>query len=194
MTETGSTDRQCASRSCAKSPKLTPEQIAAKTGVSVEDYLSYESGTVDIPISFLLKLSQCMAWIPPPSDGRFAAPQRLRADAQKYGRWNRARASLHLQKPRLLFQQAQDRAAFGYRQSRREQRHGDHSHTGHEFDYVLEGVLSLKVGDQDMLLEPGDSAYYDSIHPHAMPSRDGRTWQISGHGNSVNIRRRSHCV
>ena len=42
------------------------------------------------------------------------------------------------------------------------------SHYGHEFDYVLEGVMRLKVGDQIMVMNPGDSAYYDSIHPHAM--------------------------
>ena len=42
------------------------------------------------------------------------------------------------------------------------------SHDGHEFDYVLEGVMRLKVGDQIMVMNAGDSAYYDSIHPHAM--------------------------
>ncbi|HIS99944.1 MAG TPA: helix-turn-helix transcriptional regulator, partial [Candidatus Faecaligallichristensenella faecipullorum] len=36
----------------------TVEQVAKNTGVSEEEYLSYESGAVDIPISFLLKLSQ----------------------------------------------------------------------------------------------------------------------------------------
>ena len=42
------------------------------------------------------------------------------------------------------------------------------SHSGHEFDYVLEGVLRLRVGGQETELYPGDCAYYDSIHPHAM--------------------------
>jgi mannose-6-phosphate isomerase-like protein (cupin superfamily) len=42
------------------------------------------------------------------------------------------------------------------------------AHDGHEFDYVLEGRLRLKVGDRDMILEPGDSAYYASRNPHAM--------------------------
>ncbi len=42
------------------------------------------------------------------------------------------------------------------------------SHEGHEFDYVLQGTMRLKVGEQEMVMNEGDSAYYDSIHPHAM--------------------------
>ena len=49
------------------------------------------------------------------------------------------------------------------------------SHEGHEFDYVLQGALRLKVGDQDMILNEGDSAYYDSIHPHAMQAYGDKT-------------------
>ena len=49
------------------------------------------------------------------------------------------------------------------------------SHPGHEFDYVLEGSLRLKVGDHETVLGPGDSAYYDSIHPHAMQAVGGVT-------------------
>jgi len=39
-------------------------------------------------------------------------------------------------------------------------------HDGEEFIYVLEGTVSLDIGDDHFDLEPGDSAYYLSTTPH----------------------------
>jgi len=40
------------------------------------------------------------------------------------------------------------------------------SHEGEEFIYVLEGVLEIVYGTDAIVLEAGDSIYYDSIVPH----------------------------
>ncbi len=40
------------------------------------------------------------------------------------------------------------------------------SHEGEEFVYVLEGMLTLLIGNEEVLLYPGDSAHYDSNVPH----------------------------
>ena len=40
-------------------------------------------------------------------------------------------------------------------------------HSGEEFDYVLEGECELLFGKQRILLQAGDSAYYDATVPHA---------------------------
>jgi transcriptional regulator with XRE-family HTH domain len=42
-----------------------------------------------------------------------------------------------------------------------------HMHPGFEFLYVLEGELELRHGDQESMLEPGDSVYFDSGTPHS---------------------------
>jgi transcriptional regulator with XRE-family HTH domain len=48
------------------------------------------------------------------------------------------------------------------------------SHPGEEFDYVLEGECTLLYGRDEILLRPGDSAYYDATVPHAArPVKDG---------------------
>ncbi|MFD2386912.1 helix-turn-helix domain-containing protein [Enterococcus rivorum] len=39
-------------------------------------------------------------------------------------------------------------------------------HQGEEFIYVLEGVLTLKVNEQEYQLFPGDSSHYPSTTPH----------------------------
>ena len=49
-------------------------------------------------------------------------------------------------------------------------------HDGEEFIYVLEGAVSLDIGDDHFDLEPGDSAYYLSTTPHPDCRR-----QRSGH-------------
>jgi transcriptional regulator with XRE-family HTH domain len=42
-----------------------------------------------------------------------------------------------------------------------------HMHPGYEFLYVLDGDLELRHGDQDCMLEAGDSVYFDSGTPHS---------------------------
>lgn len=39
-------------------------------------------------------------------------------------------------------------------------------HDGEEFLYLLEGQLEFHHGDQVLILNPGDSVYYDSTEPH----------------------------
>ncbi len=45
-------------------------------------------------------------------------------------------------------------------------------HDGEEFIYVLEGVVVLKVGEDQYELEPGDSAYYISSIPHLIAAKE----------------------
>lgn len=40
-------------------------------------------------------------------------------------------------------------------------------HSGEEFDYVLTGECELTFGKERILLQSGDSAYYDATVPHA---------------------------
>ncbi len=41
-------------------------------------------------------------------------------------------------------------------------------HPGQEFDYVLEGTLKIVIHNNVIILNPGDSIYYDSNNPHGM--------------------------
>lgn len=147
----------------------TADSVARETGIDLHDYLTYESGDVDIPISFLLKLSKMYnvdtTMILTGQTPRLSVCALTRKDmgvdivrADHYIYKNlaynftgrRIEPLLVTVNPGINPDMATD------------------SHPGHEFDYVLEGKLRLKVGAHDMVLEPGDSAYYDSIHPHAM--------------------------
>src|SRR6056297_969137 len=49
------------------------------------------------------------------------------------------------------------------------------SHVGEEFHYVMEGRLRILVGEEEHILNPGDSVYFDSSLPHALASLDKKT-------------------
>jgi transcriptional regulator with XRE-family HTH domain len=44
-------------------------------------------------------------------------------------------------------------------------------HDGEEFIYVLDGTVSLRIGEDAFDLEPGDSAYYLSTTPHIIMAK-----------------------
>ncbi len=147
----------------------TPEQMAQETGVSIQDYKDFESGRVDIPISFLLTLEQNYGVDPttiltgePPRLSVCAVTRKdmgvLVTRAHHYVYKNLAFNFNHRKIEPLLVT-----VDPGVNENLE-----TNSHAGHEFDYVLSGVLHLVVGDNDIILHPGDSAYYDSKHPHAM--------------------------
>jgi transcriptional regulator with XRE-family HTH domain len=47
-------------------------------------------------------------------------------------------------------------------------------HEGEEFIYVIDGVVSLKIGEDGFVLEPGDSVYYLSTTPHLIAAKSGK--------------------
>ncbi|BBO84459.1 XRE family transcriptional regulator [Desulfosarcina ovata] len=47
-------------------------------------------------------------------------------------------------------------------------------HDGEEFIYVLEGSVSLDIGEEHFDLAPGDSAYYLSTTPHLIAATSGQ--------------------
>lgn len=46
-------------------------------------------------------------------------------------------------------------------------------HDGHEFEYVLEGTISIIIDETVMTLKQGDSIYFDSTHKHGMTAVGG---------------------
>ena len=48
------------------------------------------------------------------------------------------------------------------------------AHHGQEFNYMLEGQMKLCIGENELILNPGDSVYFDSAIPHGMQAMNGR--------------------
>jgi len=48
-------------------------------------------------------------------------------------------------------------------------------HEGQEFIYILSGRMRMKVGDEQLVLEPGDSLYFDPRQAHSCEALDRKT-------------------
>lgn len=53
-----------------------------------------------------------------------------------------------------------------------------YAHEGEEFVYVLEGILTLFIGEEEKELFPGDSAHYSSKRAHNWANYTNRTVKI----------------
>lgn len=51
-------------------------------------------------------------------------------------------------------------------------------HEGEEWLYVLSGRLSLKLGDREYELRPGDSAHFDASEPHRLAALGGEDAEV----------------
>lgn len=49
-----------------------------------------------------------------------------------------------------------------------------YSHPGQEFDYVLEGTLKVQIYDHEVILENGDSIFFDSSYAHALEALNNK--------------------
>lgn len=49
------------------------------------------------------------------------------------------------------------------------------THSGQEFNLVIEGRLLLSINGKELVLNPGDSLYFNSSLPHGMKALDGKT-------------------
>jgi transcriptional regulator with XRE-family HTH domain len=52
------------------------------------------------------------------------------------------------------------------------------THEGYEWLYVLDGQLRLVLGDQDLVLRPGEAAEFDTWVPHWFGSAGGRPVEL----------------
>ena len=151
--------------------ELELSQVAAELGLSDAEYEKYESGEVDMPISLLLKISEYFS---------VDTTTILTGEAPKLSvcaLTRKNRGVLIERHEQYIYKNL----AYNFNHRKIEPLHVTvpkgvtpdlvpNSHYGHDFDYVLSGCMQLKVGDQIMILNEGDSAYYDSINPHAMTS------------------------
>jgi len=153
---------------------ITVEEMAGRCKRTSDEIRLYESGETDIPMSFLFEVAQnfnvdtstLISGEEPRMTSYFLT--RLgkgksvkRNNAYKY----QALASgykLPKAEPFEVTVEPNDEAMHL------------NSHEGEEFNYVLEGRLLLQINDKDLILNPGDSLYFDSSNRHGMKALDNR--------------------
>jgi len=149
--------------------------VAVSLGIAPELYASYESGGTDIPVGVLYQLAQqfgvelsTLILGEEPRLHTYALTRAGRGATvnrrQDYQYESLASNFLHKKaEPFLVTVQPEPEGA------------PDHlnSHPGQEFNYVLEGTLRVVIGSHELVLNQGDSLFFDSGVPHGMKALDG---------------------
>ncbi len=157
---------------------LTVEEMAEKTGVSIAEYISCESGKSDLNFAFLYRCAQTLdvdvTEIIEGTSPRLAGytvtrkgrgQQIQKAHGMTY--YNMAAAFKNrIAEPLFVLSQYDPEA-----QSKPIELT---SHDGQECDVVMKGTLKVQIGSHVEILHAGDSIYYDSSIPHGMIAVEGR--------------------
>lgn len=154
---------------------LTSAQVAQKTGISLEEYEAYETGTRDFSFSHLFNIADALG---------VDISDLLTGESPKLHGYVLTRAGQGLRFNRRE-QYVYHHLAYNFRDKLAEPfivtvaqdepgaEKQAHSHEGQEFDYVLDGTLRIVLGGNELFLQAGDSVYYDSSLPHVMYALDG---------------------
>jgi transcriptional regulator with XRE-family HTH domain len=149
-----------------KEARLSLAQVAALTGVSASFLATVEKGKSDISISRLMRLVHCYRIsITDLVDQRREAPVHVvKAKDRQSLRLNDEGISIYMLAPEgahAMMPVLNEYAVSGEMADAA-------AHVGEEFIFVLDGTLELRIeGELPIVLEPGDSAYYDAALPHA---------------------------
>lgn len=155
---------------------LSVKEMAASCGLSIEQYQQLESGECDIAVSMLQRIGQ-----------KFGVPldvlmfgEEPKMSAYFLTRWG---TGISVERTKAYKYQA---LASGFKNRKadpflvtvepkpEEAPVFYNTHHGQEFNLVIEGRMLLSINGKDLILEAGDSLYFDSSLPHGMKALDGK--------------------
>ncbi len=153
-------------------------KMAEQTEVAEEIYRQYESGTVDMPFTFLHKCAKVFGVeITVLLEGRSAKLSGYTVTRKGMGMITASEDGITIQDMAPLFRKKLATPYWvTYQYSEQLQNKPIHTttHTGQEFDLVIKGAMRIKVGNHEEVLREGDSIFYKSSTPHGMIAIDGQ--------------------
>ncbi len=154
------------------------EEMANKAEVSLDDYLSYESGTKDFPFTFIHKCALAFDIdMTELLEGHSAKLSSYTVTRKGKGRQTAKEDGIEIRNLAPAFKDKLSEPYWvRYEYSPELQNKPIHltKHSGQEFDLVLEGTLKVQIGEHVEILHEGDSIYYNSSTPHGMIAVDGK--------------------
>jgi quercetin dioxygenase-like cupin family protein len=147
---------------------LAPEAVAAETGVGAAEYVRYEAGEADAPLSYLSVLAAFYKVdVTALLTGGDAHARTFHVTRRGTGPVVERRHMYHYEALGALFAGKAMEPFVVTVEPVLGETHLN-THPGQEFNYVLAGALLLTVGGHTLTLEPGDSVYFDAAAPHGM--------------------------
>jgi len=154
------------------------QKMAELTEVSESDYRMYETGTVDLPFTFLHKCAAAFGVeITVLLEGRSAKLSGYTVTRKGKGLVTASEDGITIQDMAPMFRRKLATPYWvTYQYSEELQSKPIHTvtHAGQEFDMVIKGTMRIRVGDHEEILREGDSIFYKSSTPHGMIAVDGQ--------------------
>lgn len=153
--------------------EIEPAEMARKLDVTLINYLAYESGEQDIPISTLYEIASILGvdfttlltGRTPKMNTYTVTRKGTGANVERYPGYDYTSLSYNFKgremEPMLVHLCPE------------EEHPALVSHGGQEFNYVIEGKVCVTIGKKDIVLEAGDCIYFDPMLPHGQQAVDG---------------------
>jgi len=150
--------------------ELTADDIARDCDISAEEYRLAETGEFDISVSMLQKIARHYG---------ISLDALMFGQEPKMSSYFLTRAGKGTSIERTKAYKYQSLAAGFINRTAdpfivTEPIHYN-SHAGQEFNLVLEGRMMVSIDGKDLILNEGDSLYFNSKLPHGMKALDGKT-------------------
>ena len=153
--------------------EISAMDIAADINVPLDTYNKYETGEQDIPISVLYKIAGKLRTnatvLMTGEDPRMASAAVCRrgkgVHVERYPGYEFSSLAYNFKgrtmEPLLVLLDSFRPPAAQV------------SHSGQEFNYVVEGRMRVTVGEAEYVLSAGDSIYFDATLPHGQSAVEG---------------------
>ncbi|MDR0506505.1 MAG: cupin domain-containing protein [Dysgonamonadaceae bacterium] len=153
---------------------LSHEEMAKYCKRTHKEVMDYETGMIDIPMSFLFDVARSFN-IDTSTLISGEEPHMKSYFLTRYGK------GIYAERNKAYKYQA---LASGYKHPKAEpfevtvdpndEEIHINSHEGEEFNYILEGRLFLSINNKNLILNQGDSIYFNSSYPHGMKALDNK--------------------
>ena len=153
-------------------------EMAEKTELDQETYVLYESGTVDLPFTFMHKCAKIFGVeITVLLEGQSAKLSGYTVTRRGKGLTTASEDGITIQDMAPMFRQKLATpywVTYEYSEELQDKPIHTVTHAGQEFDMVIKGSMRIRVGDHEEVLHEGDSIFFKSSTPHGMIAIDGQ--------------------
>ena len=153
------------------------QDMADKLEMAEDNYSLYETGTVDLPFTFIHKCAQIFGVeITVLLEGHSAKLSGYTVTRKSKGLVTASEDGITIQDLAPMFRKKLATpywVTYEYSRELQDQPIHTTTHDGQEFDLVLKGSMRIKIGDHEEVLREGDSIFYNSSVPHGMIAIDG---------------------
>ncbi len=153
---------------------VSAEEVASLCGITVEHYLQMESGESELSVANLQKIARqygvsldvLMFGEEPKMSSYFLTRkgQGMSVERRKAYNYESLASGFRGRKADPFIVTVEPKSSDTPKEM--------NSHSGQEFNMVLEGKMELTIGSKELILHEGDSVYFDATQPHGMRALD----------------------